>query len=210
MIKDSHKDKNIIVFGATGKTGHQIVRYALEKGYHVTAFVRDKSRLNLKYNNLKIVKGNVLNIKDVDRAISNQNIVISSLGSKPGQPTVCCPGIKNILQAMQKFKVKKLIAVSAHGVRAAGGVYGRILNFILKKQMQDKNEMEELIEKSKTDWTVVRPPVLTNGGHTDNYNLLTDQSLKGLRFISREDTARFIIDSLEKRNYKNKFVTIYS
>lgn len=203
--------KNIIVFGASGKTGLQILRYALEKGYSVTAFVRDKSKLKLKYNNLKIIKGDVLNPRDVDRAISDQTIVISALGSKPGQPPVCRSGIEYILQAMKKYKIKKLIAISAYGTReTATGAYSKILNFALKKQMQDKNEMEELIEKSKIDWTIVRPVILTNGKSIDNYKLLTDQLLPGVHFISREDTARFIVDSLDRKNYKQKAVTIYT
>jgi putative NADH-flavin reductase len=209
MAKD--KTTRILVFGATGKTGHQVVRYALEKGFHVTTMVRDKSRLTLKYNNLNVIKGDVLNKKDVDKAVKDQDIVVSSLGAKPGQNPVCREGIENIIESMKKFKVKKLVAVSAYGAReTAVGFYGKALNFALKKVMIDKNEMEELIEKSKLDWTVIRPVILTNTAFNDKYNLLTEGVLTGFHFISREDTARFIIDSLDKKEYKKKFVTIYN
>ncbi|MDH4262492.1 MAG: SDR family oxidoreductase [Spirochaetia bacterium] len=203
--------KKIIVFGASGKTGHQVVRYALEKGFHVTAMVRDKSKLTLKYHNLRVIKGNIINIKDVENAIKDQDFIVSALGVKPGQEPVCCKGITNILAAMKKLNVKRLVVVSAYGAReTATGFYGKILNLFIKKIMQDKNEMEELIEKSSFDWTVVRPVILTNGLFSDKYNLQTEGTLTGLHFISREDTARFIVDSLETKDYKKKFVTIYN
>ena len=203
--------KNIVVFGASGKTGHQLVRYALEKGYPVTAALRDKSRLKLKYHNLNILRCDVRSKKEVDRAIKNQDIVVSSLGSKPGQSPVCREGMENILEAMKKFRVRKLIALSAYGARETNsGFYGRSLNYLLKKIMQDKNEMEAIIEKSRMDWMVIRPVILTNGKFTDKYNLATEGTIPGMHFISREDVARFIVDSLGKKNYKHKFITIYS
>jgi putative NADH-flavin reductase len=204
------KIKKIIVFGATGKTGHQLVRYALEKGYIVTAFLRDRSKLSLKYHNLKIVKGDVLNPGDVERAMKDQDAVISSLGTSPGKPPVCCAGVKNILDAMAKYKIIKLAAISAHGARnSVKGFYARLLNLALKKIMIDKNQMEEVIEKSKSGWTIVRPVIMTNGPYTGNYNVSIDEELNGIHFISRQDTARFIIDSLESRDYLKKIVTIY-
>jgi len=203
--------KSIIVFGATGKTGHQVVRYALEKGHHVTVMVRDKSRLSLKYHNLNVIKGDVRIQKDVDKVVKDQDIVISTLGVKPGQKPVCREGVENIIESMKKFKVKKLFVVSAYGAReTAFGFYGKLLNLFIKKLMIDKNEMEEFIEKSKVDWTVIRPVILTNAPFTDKYNLLTEGVLPGFHFISREDTARFIIDSLDRKDYKKKFVTIYN
>jgi len=205
------KVKKIVVFGATGKTGHQVVRYALEKGFNVTVMVRDKSRLSLKYHNLTIVKGNVLNKKDVEKVVKDQDIVVSSLGVKPGQEPVCRAGMENIIETMNKFKVKKLVAVSAYGAReTAAGFYGAALNMLIKKLMDDKNQMEELIERTKLDWTVVRPVILTNTPFTDKYNIITEGLVNGVHFISREDTARFIIDSLDKKEYKRKFVTIYN
>jgi len=203
---------NILVLGATGKTGHQIVRYALETGYRVTVLVRDKSKLKLKYNNLIVIRGNVRNKKDVEKAVKDQNVIISSLGVRPGQNPVCREGIENIMESMAKLKVKRLIAVSAYGAReTAKNFYGKVLNYFLKNIMRDKNEMEDLIEKSKLDWTVIRPVILTNAEFSNNYKIQTKGAISGgFHFISREDIARFIIDSLDNKEYKKKFVTIYN
>lgn len=203
--------KKIIVFGASGKTGCQITRYALEKGHHVTAFVRDKSKIKLKYNNLKIIKGNVLNPKDTDKAIKDQDIVISTIGVKPGQTPVCKAGIENIIASMKKNKVKKLVTISAYGARDSKiGFYSKLLHIVLKKIMEDKEAMEELIEKSNLDWLIIRPPILTNGKFADQYTAGSDISLSGFHFISREDVARFLVNALESKNYQRKIIVLHN
>ena len=59
---------NILILGATGRVGGQIVNYALNEGHHVTAFVRTPERIQINNENLIILQGNVLNKEDIVRA----------------------------------------------------------------------------------------------------------------------------------------------
>jgi len=59
----------LIVFGASGKTGNEIVKLALAQGHKVTAFVRDPSSMVLKNNNLDYFTGDVFDLASVERAI---------------------------------------------------------------------------------------------------------------------------------------------
>lgn len=71
---------NIIVFGATGGTGQQLVSQAIEKGLHVTAFVRSPEKMAIKHPNLVVFKGDVLHYEQVERAMIGQEAVLCALG----------------------------------------------------------------------------------------------------------------------------------
>jgi putative NADH-flavin reductase len=70
----------ILVFGATGGTGRQIVQQALEQGHVVTAFARDPRKIALKNDNLRVVQGDILKPDTVDAAVAGQDAVLSALG----------------------------------------------------------------------------------------------------------------------------------
>jgi len=71
----------LIIFGATGTVGKELVQQAVEKGYEVTAFVRQPERMQIGNTpNLVVCKGDVLNVIDVKNAIKNQDVVLCALG----------------------------------------------------------------------------------------------------------------------------------
>src|SRR5690349_2998072 len=105
---------NILVFGASGKTGHELVQQGLLQGHSVTAFVRDPAKLTVKNDRLKVVKGDVKDPAAVASAMKNQDAVLSALGvSKPlKSDPVVIEGIRNIIRAMQQMNVKRFIYLS--------------------------------------------------------------------------------------------------
>jgi putative NADH-flavin reductase len=70
----------LLIFGATGGTGRQLVDQALAQGHEVTAFVRNPAKMTTPHENLKIVKGNIMDCHSVGAAVAGQDAVFSALG----------------------------------------------------------------------------------------------------------------------------------
>lgn len=204
----------VIVFGATGTVGIEIVKQALEKGYAVTAFVRNpEKREQLKHKNLSIYNGDVTNLNDVEKAIQNHDAVICALGDgKTGK--IRAIGTQHIINAMNKLAIKRFICQSTLGM---GESYGN-LNFIwkhimfgmlLKKAFQDHQLQEQYILDSELDYTLVRPSALTDGAVTNAYKAGFDGKYKKLGLkITRTDVADFMLRQLENDEYIKKAVSI--
>jgi putative NADH-flavin reductase len=202
----------IIIFGSTGGTGRQIVKQALEQGYKLTAFARNPEKLDQEHEKLEVIKGNVLEFASVERAIQGQDAVLCTLGMSAmmDKSRLRANGTKNIIRAMKKNGVKRLICESALGV---GDSYD-ILPFYYKYFMipvflrhvyADHNIQENYIKDSQLDWTIVRPAALTDGEYTGSYQHGFTAKNKTIRLkISRADTADFMLKQLVDNNYLHK------
>src|SRR5262245_49636702 len=109
---------NLLIIGATGGTGRELVKQALEKGHVVTALVRNPQKMKVTHDNLRVVKGNVLDFKSVQNAVSGQEAVLSALGHKKFfvKTSILSNGTKNIIQAMNEQKVMRFICISSLGI----------------------------------------------------------------------------------------------
>jgi nucleoside-diphosphate-sugar epimerase len=206
----------ILIIGATGGTGRQLVRQALEQGHQVTAFVRKPKKLKIEHPNLRVVKGSVLDYASVESAMRDQNAVVCALGHKRFfYPTrILSEGTRNILRAMKTCGVPRLVCESSLGVGNSAGRLGLLFTFfvvpvILPFICWDKVRQEKLIEESETDWAIVRPGVLTNspargqyrhGPNVGNY-------LWTVR-ISRADVADFMLKQLIDDHYIGAAVAV--
>jgi putative NADH-flavin reductase len=112
----------IIVFGATGKTGRQVVQQALDAGHDVTAFVRDPARLQLDDPRLRVAAGQVtVGQAAVTAAVDGHDAVISALGSSQTlrgmrSPMIMSQATPVIIQAMTETGVDRLVFLSSLGV----------------------------------------------------------------------------------------------
>ncbi len=204
----------IIVFGATGTVGTEIVKQALQKGYDVTAFVRDPEKMvSLNHPNLSVYTGDVSNVEEVKRAVKNHDAIFCALGDgRTGK--IRALGTLNIIHAMNSAAVRKLICLSTLGI---GESYGN-LNFIwkhimfgmlLKRAFNDHKLQEEYIRNSDLDYTIVRPSALTSGTITNGYKIGFDEKYKKLTLkISRADVADFMLRQLYSDHYLKKPVSI--
>lgn len=204
----------VVVFGATGSVGVEIVQQALNKGFEVTAFARNPDKMtNLRHANLKIYKGDVRKPNDVENAVQNHDVVLCALGDgKTGK--IRASGTRNIIDAMNKNGIKRLICQSTLGM---GGSYGN-LNFfwrhimfgmLLKKVFQDHQLQEQYILNSDLDYTIVRPSAVTEGTITNGYKIGFDGEFKRLNLkISRADVADFMLRQLQMDGYIKKAVSI--
>jgi putative NADH-flavin reductase len=202
---------NILIFGASGATGHNLVTQALKQGHFVTAFVRDPSKLQLKHANIRIFKGNVGDYHRVDDAMKNQDAVISALGASSPlkHDLTLIKGIQNSVTAMMRQNVKRFIYQSFLGVKENRSELGFLINsfipFILKNVISDHEAKEDIIFKSTLDWTIVRCSMLTNGSFTGRYRDGEDlRSSSLLPTISRADVADFMLKQITEKKYLHK------
>lgn len=201
----------ILVIGATGPTGQQIVEQGLAQGHEVTALVRNPDKFEIQHNSLQIVKGDILDPASLD-AVQQQDAVISSLGTKKislESVTLLSEGTKKLLQAMEHHSVKRLICITGLGAgdsKGHGGLlYDKlILPLILKRIYDDKDRQEAEIRQSNLDWVIVRPGILTNDPAKGNYQVLTDLTGVTAGKISRADVAAFVLQQLTSDRYLNQ------
>lgn len=200
----------IIVFGASGRTGKHLVRQGLERGHSVTAFVRDPAKIGITHENLKVFKGDVLNPADVSPAMMDKDAVLAALGFSKGSPeTICADGTKNMIAAMTKYGVKRLVVESAYGAGDTRNrdFYARAL-LIIRSRIIDKEEMEKAIEASGLDWVIARPVALTDGGKTGHYRAGMDLNLNFFPRVSRADVADFMLNQIEDDRFLHKMPVV--
>ncbi len=199
----------LLILGATGGTGRQLVAQALEGGFSVTALVRDPSRLPVTHPELTVVRGDVLDQASVDAAMRGQDAVVSALGHKRYfSPTrILSEGTGNILRAMETHGVTRFVCETSLGIGDSAGRMGLYYTFftipvILPFYFWDKTRQERLIARSNAEWVIVRPGVLTNGEKRGRYRhgRAVGSFLWTVR-ISRSDVADFMLNQLTSDTY---------
>jgi putative NADH-flavin reductase len=206
---------NLLIFGASGATGHELVNQSLLKGYSVTAFVRDPSRLKIDHEKLKVFKGDITDQSDLANAIRGQNVVLSALGaSSPFRfDPVLVEGVGKIIRAMEDLKVVRFIYLSFIGVsdsRVNGGfVIRHIAPKLLKNEIAGHEAREKMIRNSELNWTIIHAPTLTNGKKNGTYR--TGENLSSNSFLvtmSRADVADFMLTQCVDLTFNHKAVRI--
>jgi putative NADH-flavin reductase len=200
----------LLIVGATGGTGRQLVRQALEQGHEVTAFVRNQQSLKMEHANLRIVQGNVLDYPSVKSAMQGQDAVVSALGHKRlfGPTTILSRGTENIMRAMKNCGVPRLICESSLGVGDAVGRLGLLATLlfvplILPFYFWDRVRQEALIaDNADISWVIVRPGALTNGPARGDYRHgFKVGSYVWPSRVSRADVADFMLKQLNEDTY---------
>lgn len=200
---------NIIIFGATGSIGRELVTQALDAGHQVTAFARKPSRLKIRHRALTLSTGNVLNPRHVAAALDGHDAVLIALGAgRKGH--VRSAGTANIIDAMKTHGLRRLICETTLGA----GDSRALLNFFWKRIMfglllrpayADHLAQEKSVESSELDWTIVRPAAFTNGPRTQTYKHGFPNTQKNLKLkISRSDVADFMLKQLSSQVYLQK------
>jgi len=206
---------HLLIIGATGGTGRELTAQALERGHQVTALVRKvpaaPSRAGLTW-----IAGDVLQPDSLDRAMPGQEAVLSALGHKRwlGPTRILSEGTRNLIAAMERHAVHRLICETALGISDGWwqmGVYYTLFvrPVILPFYFWDKVRQEAVIRASSLDWTIVRPGALTNGPRRNRYRQgsRVGHWLWTVR-ISRADVAGFMLDQLTDSRYHKTAVGI--
>jgi uncharacterized protein YbjT (DUF2867 family) len=207
MISDPETTyRNLTVFGASGAIGGHVVRQALEAGDRVTAVVREHSRFDLSHPALDVVRVPGLTDPEPLRvALKNADAVISGVGPmKPTDTTVASTTVRGILAALESTGVRRFVAVSALPVGpvppgdsfANRFIQRPIVGTLLRRMYADMSTMEDEIRRSHTDWTIVRPPRLTNKPLSGRYRI-APENVPGAKPISRADVAHAMLAVLD-------------
>jgi putative NADH-flavin reductase len=195
---------NILVVGANGGIGRQTVGIALEAGHHVTALVRNPANLTITHAHLEIVTGDIQRLETFEGYLENKNAVISAIGGKMNKPTnLYSDGNRNLLLAMKKHGVERAFFISASAIEISPvqPFYIRLVTkYIVQKLFgygyADQRIMEKLIKDGDTNWTIMRPPRLTDKPVTGHYRFATNRFLENCLSISRADVAHFMINNI--------------
>lgn len=196
----------ITVLGATGGTGRQLVDQALEAGHHVTAVVRDPERLRLRRSassGLDVVNADVMDPEAIGAAVAGRDAVVSALGAAPRtEASVCSDGARAIIAAMRTTGTRRLVVVTAggHVVDEGDGPFTRavfkpVLRRVLKANFADFARTDRIVRDSGLDWTIMRPPRLTDGAPRP-YRTATDRNVRGGSSLARADLAHAILATL--------------
>ena len=199
----------VLIVGATGGTGRQLVTQALERGYAVTALVRNPSRLQLEHPQLTVIQGDVLDYASVEAVMRGQDAVLSALGHKRFfYPTrILSEGTRNILRAMETHGVARFVCETSLGIGDSAGRMGLyftlfVIPVILPFYFWDKTRQERTIAGSSVEWVIVRPGMLTNGEKRgrSHHGRHVGSFLLTVR-ISRADVADFMLNQLTSDRY---------
>jgi putative NADH-flavin reductase len=197
---------NLLVLGATGGTGRELVRQALDAGHDVTAFVRDPRRLTQRHPRMRTVSGDVLDRSAVARVLPGHDAVRCLLGSSVTKVgTVRSEGTRNIVCAMEKGGVRRLVCLGSLGYGDSREALKRtsvffkyaLVPLLMGRVFADHQRQEERVKGSALDWIIVRPGSLTNGPRTGAYRHgfpANDATIKVI--VSRADVADFMLKQL--------------
>jgi uncharacterized protein YbjT (DUF2867 family) len=197
---------NILVVGASHGTGASAVRAALDRGHRVTAFARSPQKLALEHAQLTRVAGDFHQAASVEAAVAGHDAVIvtasaTSLGAFKENPRYFSHGTGNVMDAMKKEGVKRLVVLSALGTGDSRPLLNPIVRallagWLLKVPFEDHERQEEQVRASGLDWVIARPGRLTNGTARRRYVAKTTiDSVPGS--ISRADVADYLVEACE-------------
>ncbi|WP_106396812.1 NAD(P)-dependent oxidoreductase [Actinocorallia populi] len=193
----------ITVLGATGGTGLHLVRQSLDAGHHVTAVVRNPRGLP-EHPLLETVVADVMDPAAIGAALTGRDAVVSALGPRgKGETTVCSDGARSIITAMRSTGGRRLVVVTASGhvVDEGDGPFTRalvkpLLGRFLREAFADFVRTERVVRDSGLDWTILRPPRLTDGAPRP-YRTALDRNVRGGITLARADLAHAALNVLD-------------
>lgn len=199
------KARKLLVIGATRGTGQQVMQQALAAGDAVTVVARDLARVDTRHERLTALCGDVMDPATLAPAMAGQDAVVSTIGvTSRGSTTLYSDGMRHIIQAMRSAGVKRLVVVSAAPLSIDAGdtwpsrlLLKPLLLALFKPVYADMARMEELIRASDLDWTIIRPPRLTDKPATGRYRTAFNLSVRRGYIIGRADLASAIVKLLD-------------
>lgn len=203
----------LALLGATRGIGRHVLEQALERGYNVRALVRRGSALDLQHPGLTLVRGDATKLQDVESLLQGADAVLSALGAPArNKDGIRTQAAQATLEAMQRTGVGRLIAVSVYGTgetREHLPFFTRAVVFpvFLRHAIADHETQERSIMASDVEWTLIRPPYLTDDPVSGAYVSDFGTQTAGLTWkISRADVAHSMLDALQLRSHVRRAI----
>jgi len=204
----------VLIIGASRGIGLETVKVALQAGHSVRALARSAGRILIGRPTLEKITGDALEMPTVKRALTGVDVVIQSLGISAGPEIILKPtqffstATRMLVAAMEEAQVKRLICVTGFGAgdsRDRGGfLYSVAFHLLMGRVYDDKDAQERIVRRSKLDWVIVRPVILTNGPKTSAYRALVDPRDWTCGFVSRADVADFLVKQIHDNTFLYK------
>ncbi|MBL8202235.1 MAG: SDR family oxidoreductase [Chromatiales bacterium] len=201
----------VLVAGATGGTGQQVVRELIAAGYRVRALVRDEAGARAVLGDgVEYATGDVRQRATLDAALKDARFAIAAVGATRKDPAngpefVDFQGIRNLADAAAAARLDQLVVVSSAGVTREDHPLNRMFDNVLIW----KGRGEDAVRASGVAYTIVRPGGLTDkpGGQS---GVRLEQGDKGTGFIPRGDVARVCVLALKFPAARNRTFELYS
>jgi uncharacterized protein YbjT (DUF2867 family) len=221
-MEQTHK---VLVVGATGGTGRATIDALLERGHYVTAFSRHAESLEIDSDRVRLLNGDATDPDDVDRAVAGHDAVIITLGitenpirvrlfGAAGTPNdVRSAGTRNVIAAMRKHGVRRLVVQSSYGVgetrHSLRWLDRLFFGLLLKPQIADTEVQELEVRESGVDWVLAQPVHLTDDDVAEMPFASADGEVREWQ-ISRKGVAQFLALAAQTPDYVGRSVALSS
>ena len=211
----------ILLLGATGRTGIQIIEEAIKRGHRISAIARDPDKL--KDYDIEITQGTPYNYEIVEKAITGCEAVINTLNvsrklDNPWAPLrapkdMISKSASNTIKAMEKVGIKRFIALSTIGAGRSWKKTPIILKLIvsfsnLKHAFLDHGKQEEILENSAIDYTICRAPMLSNKTNETGAIATVEGVKPADMYLSRNSAAEFFLRIIEKKEHIRETISL--
>jgi putative NADH-flavin reductase len=199
----------LFILGATGKTGGALVAQALARGHFVTTFGRsafqgaDKAKVTS-------ISGDPMNEQQLADALPGHDAVLSVLGTRGlGASSLLDESSRATIGAMRKAGVRRLVILSSALLDKNIGLMDKIVGrTILRHFSSDQRAMEKQVTSSKLDWTVLRPPRMSDSAPEGSTSTLAEPANGAGMKIRKEEVARLMLDAVENGKNLGKLVHV--
>ena len=212
-----HHGSRVLVLGANGPSGRRTVGQALGRGLRVAALTRHPESFPIQHERLQVVGGDATNGAVVDAAVADCDAVISVIGTAYTRAPVevYSTSVRLVVDAMQRHGQRRLLAVTSSGVvpsseRANLSTAGRLLHRLARNTFgrtvyDDMERMEAVVTASDLDWTIVRPPGLTDEPGTGY--AVAEKWIDGA-YCARDDLAAMLLDQLADPQFRHRIAAV--
>jgi uncharacterized protein len=203
---------NILILGATGRVGGQIVTLALHEGHHVTVLVRSPEKIQIHNENLTMIQGNVLNSDDILRAMNGINVVISALNTDG--TTTLSESMPLIIDVMKREGIQRIITIGTAGILQSRYTPNKLRYQSSESKRKsvhaakEHHKLFDILSQSTLEWTIVCPTYLPDGKSIGKYRVERNLLPEGGVEISVPDTAEFTFSQIKSKDYINSRVGI--
>lgn len=209
----------IVIFGATGGIGLELLKQALAARHEVTAFARNPSKLPTEPN-VRVFAGDALDADAVGKAIAGQEAVISALGARSLTDNVLLPrSMTHILAGMKHHGVRRLIVTGASGTMPQAEerlppmkrmMFRLVKATLLRRPFASQTAMQAMVRSSDTEWTIVQSPRLVNTPGKGRIRVDGEALPVNGAVIPRADVAAFMLAQLESTEWVRRDVYVAS
>lgn len=198
----------VLVLGATGGIGREVLTQGVARGHQLTALVRSPEKL-AGVRGVNVVEGNPLDPHALRATAKDHHAVITTLGAPGiGKSTLLTDGMRALTDALEGSTTRVLLVSAAVLFEDAGLVAAFLRNAFLRNVARDSREAEALLTASALPWTVVRPPRLTHGPHTGTWRLAVGTLPPKGTSISRADVADCVLSQLDAATHVHRVLGV--